>query len=144
MNAWRTPQQVYPRHMADEFVNLGVHARSSAPPAPVMPAPVMPAPKDNAEALSASFENGPRLNNDQGTSPARPQTGQYEPKQPVPRSQPRAMGSRPLENADLVLQGEVFKDQIPALPAPSSPFSKPCHERPHRSDLIRIYARKLS
>ncbi len=49
------------------------------------------------------------------------------------------MGSRPLETADLVLQGEVFKDQIPALTAPSSLFSKPCQERPHRSDLIRIY-----
>ena len=139
MNAWCTPQQIYPRHMADELSKLGVHARSSAPPAPVMPAP-----KDKTEALSAPSENGPRLNNDQGSSPARPQTGQDEPKQPVPRSQSGAMGSRPLENADLVLQGEVFKDQIPALAAPYSPFSKPCQERPHRSDLIRKSARNLS
>ncbi len=113
--------------MGDEFANLGIHARPSSPPAAVMPAP-----NDKVEALTAPFENGPRLNNVQGASPARPQTRQYHPEQPVPRSQPRAMGSRSLENADLVLQGEVFKDQIPALTAPFSPFSKPCPECPHR------------
>ncbi len=128
MNARRTPQQVYPRHMGDELANLGIHARPSAPPAPVMPTP-----KDKPEALLAPLENGPRLNNDQGTSPARPQTGQNQPEQPVPRSQPRSAGPGPLQNADLVLQGEVFKDQIPALAAPFSPFSKPCQERPHHA-----------
>ncbi len=72
MNAWRTPKQVCPRHMGDELADLGADARPSAPPAAVMPAP-----KDQAEALLAPLENGPRLDNDQGTSPARPQTGQY-------------------------------------------------------------------
>ena len=34
---------------------------------------------------------------------------------------------------DLCLQGEVFKDQIPALAASSSPSSKPCQKHPHPS-----------
>ncbi len=127
MNTRRTPQQIQPRHMGDELANLGIHARPSAPPTAVMPAP-----KDKPETLSSPFENGPRLNNYQGTSPARPQTRQYHPEQPVPRSQPRSTGSGPLQNADLVLQGEVFKDQIPALTAPFSPSLKPCRECPHR------------
>ncbi len=98
MNARRAPQQVYPRHMGDEVANLGVHARPSAPPAAIMPAS-----KDKPEALPAPLENRPRLNNDQGVSPARPSTGQNQPEQPVPRTQPRSTGPRPLENADLVL-----------------------------------------
>ncbi len=85
MNARRTPQQIYPRHMGDELANLGVHARPYAPPASVMPAL-----KDKAEALSAPFENGTGLNNDQGTSPARPKAGQYQRKSEraglIPRS----------------------------------------------------------
>ena len=91
--------------MGDELANLGIHAR---PPAP--PTPIMPALKGKPKALLTPLENSPRLNNEQGTSPARPQMGQYQPKQPVPRGQPRSAGSRLLENEDLVPQGKVFKD----------------------------------
>jgi hypothetical protein len=73
-----------------------------------------------AEALTMPGDDSFRFDDDECGSPSGQRAGQPRPKPPVRRRQPQPVRSCPIQDLELVPQGEQFKLQCGARPKPTS------------------------
>jgi len=97
-------------HAPDQLADLGTDYRSSRSPTPG------PNPPKEPEPSAMPGHHGLRLHDDQRFDPARPDAAEHNPEQPVETLQ-TGTGLLPLENAELLAQGNGFQGEFVAWQA---------------------------
>jgi hypothetical protein len=96
------PRGILSGHPADQILELDLDRRAAGLTRPRLPAPVEP------KALAVPGEDCRGPNNEQAGPPARPQTRQAHPEDPIPWRKPRPP-DRALKDGQLVTQRRVLK-----------------------------------
>lgn len=102
VNSRRSPERIFPAQPSDQLPDFFRDRRSAGPPTPDLPSPEEP------ESLAVPGDHSLWLNDDEGGSPIRPQTGKPCPEEAISGRQFRSL-HRALENAKLVPQCDVFE-----------------------------------